>query len=69
MSEKLDISMRFTQSMVMHPESSVFVMCGCGQSFGPYFGVDANEQARAFMDSHPCRFKPAASPQGDGAGV
>ena len=50
--------MRFVQPMVMHPESSVFVTCGCGQSFGPYFGLKATEKARDFMETHPCPLKP-----------
>lgn len=56
--ERDGISVRFVQPMVMHPESSVYVMCGCGQSFGPYFGLNATEKARAFMNDHACPLRP-----------
>lgn len=48
------ISMRFVQPMVLHPESSVSVVCGCGKSFD-YFGVDATQKVAAFMHDHDCK--------------
>lgn len=58
MSEREGLSVRFVQPLVMHAESSVFVMCGCGQQFGPYFGLNASEKARDFMNTHPCHLRP-----------
>lgn len=52
------ISMRFVQRMVMHTESSVCVVCGCGQQCGPYYGLHATEKARDFMDTHDCPLRP-----------